>query len=208
MSSNLEKLLSRNINIDNYLSNSYVHLTRLKVFHFLILLIETLLNIFYELEIYLEGFSSDSSSANNSSIKFIASMVNNITKPSNTSKLIMIIIFVVVSDFFCILIVVKKFKVYHIGVTIILDIIEIICFRALNLFFLINFFSISSVFFVIACLLVIPHIYIIMNNFLYNHLYYFVPEFIEYPYDEFSSLYDIILIIIKFLISISGNTNN
>ena len=208
MSSYLEKLFSRNINIDNYLSNSYVHLTRLKAFHLLMLLIETSLNIFYELEIYLKGFSSDNSSTNNSSIKFIASMVIRITKLSNISKLSMIIIFVVVFDFFCIFIVVKKFKAYHIWVTIIMDIIEIVLFRAFNLPFLIYFFSLSSVFFVIACLVVIPHIYIIMNNFLYNHLYYFVPEFIEYPYDELSSLYDIILIIIKVLLSISGNTNN
>ena len=46
-----------------------------------------------------------------------------------------------------------------------------------------------------------------MNDFIYNHLYYFVPEFIDYPYDEFSSSFDIVLFIIKILLSISGTTN-
>ena len=60
----------------------------------------------------------------------------------------------------------------------------------------------------IGCIIIIPHIYLIMKNFLYNHLYYFVPEFIEYPYDEFSSLFDLTLFIIKILISASSTTNN
>ena len=42
---------------------------------------------------------------------------------------------------------------------------------------------------------------------MYNHLYYFVPEFIDYPYDELSSSYDIILILTKILLSISVTTN-
>jgi hypothetical protein len=43
---------------------------------------------------------------------------------------------------------------------------------------------------------------------LFNHLYYYVPEFIEYPYDNFSSKFDIILILSKLFISIAGSTNN
>ena len=41
---------------------------------------------------------------------------------------------------------------------------------------------------------------------MYNHLYYFVPVFIDYPYDELSSSYDIILILTKILLSISVTT--
>ena len=47
-----------------------------------------------------------------------------------------------------------------------------------------------------------------MKNFSHNHLYYFVPEFIEYLYDEFNSLFDSILIIMKLLISVSGISKN
>ena len=43
---------------------------------------------------------------------------------------------------------------------------------------------------------------------MYNHLYYFVPVFIDYPYDEFSSLFDIILFIIKNLLAICSSSKN
>ena len=47
-----------------------------------------------------------------------------------------------------------------------------------------------------------------MNNFIYNHLFYFVPDFIDYPYDEFSSSFDIILLFTKIFLSIASTTNN
>ena len=49
---------------------------------------------------------------------------------------------------------------------------------------------------------------LIINNFQYNHLYYFVPEFIDYPYDEFSSQFDILLFISKFILICSSSTTN
>ena len=36
-----------------------------------------------------------------------------------------------------------------------------------------------------------------IHLYVYDHLYYYVPQFINYPYDEFSSTFDIILFFIK-----------
>ena len=44
-------------------------------------------------------------------------------------------------------------------------------------------------------------------HFLYNHLYYFVPKFIDYPYDEFSSQFDMVLLLIKLFLSIALTTS-
>jgi len=47
-----------------------------------------------------------------------------------------------------------------------------------------------------------------INNFQYNHLYYFVPEFIDYPYDEFSSQFDILLFMTKIILACATSTTN
>ena len=59
-----------------------------------------------------------------------------------------------------------------------------------------------------GCLFLFPYILLIINNFQYNHLYYFVPEFIDYPYDEFSSKFDILLFITKLILACSASTTN
>ena len=63
-------------------------------------------------------------------------------------------------------------------------------------------------FFIVGLIFIIPHIYLIINNFINNHLYYFVPEFIDYPYDEFSSIFDTILVISKLSLTAAGSINN
>ena len=68
------------------------------------------------------------------------------------------------------------------------------------------FCCLSSLYFFILLLLVAPHLYITSYHFLYNHLYVFVPVFIEYPFDEFGSLFDIFFLVIKIFLSIVGNT--
>ena len=70
------------------------------------------------------------------------------------------------------------------------------------------FFSLDDEYFLIGLIFIIIHIYLIVNNFLYCHLYYFVPVFIEYPYDEFSSLYDIILFYHKIISALSYYATN
>ena len=46
------------INSDNYLINSYEHLTQIKTVHFLFILIEMIINTIQELEIFLRDLSS------------------------------------------------------------------------------------------------------------------------------------------------------
>ena len=85
------------------------------------------------------------------------------------------------------------------------NILELLYFRTLMLIYLNILFSLKLIYLIILCILNIPNIILIKNHFIYNHLYYFVPMFIDYPYDAFSSLYDIILFFIKLFLSIIIN---
>ena len=200
--------ISKEINSDNYLLNCYLNLTRIKEIHLLFVLIEILLNIFYELEIFMRGFQFQEIDEKKSGLNFVLSITNIFQKIPQLIKIIILIAFILFFDSLAFFIKVKRFKEKHIRLTILVDIIEIIFFRTIMLFLLIIFFTLKGVNILIGCLFVIPHIYYTINNFAYNHLYYYVPVFIKYPYDEFSSSFDIILIIIKIILSMAGTTNN
>ena len=176
----LKNKFSQELNKDNYLSNCYNHLTRLKIFHFILLLFEMFLNLFYEIQTFLKGFQIQNDRNNN---------VNsgNFANISSQIKFVLSLILISIFDSIYILIRVKKIKQYNIIIKILIDILELISFRTLILLFFIFFFTLTGVYFLVSCFLIIPHIFIIINNFMYNHLYYFVPEFIDYPYDELSS---------------------
>ena len=192
------------INTNNYFINSYYHLTKIKGIHFVFTLIEILLNISLELEIILREYKFD----NNSSLNLVSYITKKFINIKNGIKLIIIIIYIFINDAFYFFIKIKKFKNKHIGISISINIFEIFIYRVFMLIFLNLFFTLKKGMLLIGFLFLIPHIYLTINNFLYNHLYYFVPEFIEYPYDEFSSLYDIILLFIKLLLSLAGTANN
>ena len=198
--------ISKKINSDNYLLNSYIHLTKINSVHFLFLLIEIIINIFQEIELFLNDFKIEN--RKKSRLNFISDIINKFKTISSFIKLFSVIIFMVIIDFLYLFITIKKIKIKNIGIIILVNTLEIILFRTMNLIFLDFFFTIEKVLFIIGCIFLIPHIYLIINNFLYNHLYYFVPKFINYPYDAFSSIFDIILLIIKILLSTAGTTNN
>ena len=205
MSNNEIPQISKDINRDNYFVNCYTHLTRAKELHFLFILIEMTLNIIYELEIYLRGF--DLKKVHNS-LNLVSYIIKSFNEIPSLIKIITVYLYLIIFILLNIFVIIKKFKIFHIRITLLVDILEIFCFRAFLLIFLNCFFTLDPIFFIIGCILLIPYIYLIMKNFLYNHLYYFTPIFIEYPYDEFSSSFDIILVLSKLILSASGTTNN
>ena len=193
--------INHSINSDNYLLNSYYHLIKNKEIHILLIIIEILLNILQELEVLLKDYKF--------SKKFI---VYNITtffdKIASIVKLIIIIGFILIFDLLYIFIRIKKFRKKLAIISIIINLLEMFWFRTFGLIFFNLFFKQEKLFLIIGVIFLIPHIYIIINNFLFNNLYYYVPEFIDYPYDKFSSEFDIILIFAKLFISVAGSTNN
>ena len=198
----------KNIVSNNYLSNSYAHLTRIKGIHFLFTLIEILLNIFLELETFIRNYNLENITNNNTDLNIVSYITICFNKISTILKFIVIVLFIIIFDSLYIFIKVKKFKLKHIRLSIIINLLELFIYRTFMIIFLNLFFTLKKEFLILGFLFLIPHIYLILNNFLYNHLYYFVPVFIDYPYDEFSSIFDIILLFIKLLLSVAGTSNN
>jgi len=205
--SNIEDIpkINQKIYSDNYLLNCYNHLIKKKEIHFLFIFIEIALNIFHELEIFINGFKLNSSINN----KIIALNINKFLKKiSIIDKLLIVISSIIIFDLLYIFVKIKKFNIKNIIIYILVNVLEIFWFRIFNLIIFSLFFKLNKEFFIIGLIFIIPHIYLIIYNFFTNHLYYFVPEFIDYPYDEFSSIFDTILVIDKLFLSVAGSVNN
>ena len=192
---------------NNYLVNSYKHIIKSNIIHFIVTLIEILLNIFQELYIFIDGVNFDSE-LKNEFADFILLLKNKISSLSSPIKLFIIFVYTIIFDSILIFLTIKKFNKKYKSISYLFNIMEFLHFRILLLIFLNIFFSFENFYIFLLCILFIPHFYLISSHFFYNHLYYFVPIYIEYPYDEFSSLYDLISLFIKFLLSIIINTNN
>ena len=91
---NIHKIYNK-INSDNYLVNCYKHLTRIKLIHFIFILIEMLLNTLQELEIFLKNFNSQEIKVQ---INYISKIINLFNKLEIVVKLIIIILIVIIFD--------------------------------------------------------------------------------------------------------------
>ena len=208
MPDNENQEISEKINSNNYLSNSYKILTRNKIIHFLFILIESMLNIFQELETFIKVYKIENIKNKTLGLNYVSYFTTSFEKLKIYIRLSIIILFIIIIDFLYIIIKKYNFKTKSITKIIIVNLLEILCFRTIMLIYFNLFFSLENEYFLMSCIFVFFHIYITINNFLYNHLFYFVPEFIDYPYDEFSSTYDIILFITKIILAIAGTINN
>ena len=191
------------INSDNYLVNCYKYMAKAKTIHFLFLLIEIFMNIFQEIELDLKNASSDKIKVD---LNYLREITVVFDKISILVKLAVIILYMLVFDIIYIILRIQKLKKKYVIISIIINILELFHFRIFVLIFFNLFFTLPNIYFTISCIFVIPHICLIVHHFFYDHLYYFVPKFINYPYDEFSSLFDLFLLYIKIFLSIARNT--
>ena len=192
---------------NNYLINSYKCLLRSKLIHFFMTLIEILLNIIHELYIFLKKYNLEKKE-NIKYIKILSFFPNHIQNLSIIIRIVIVILYIIIFDSIYIFSGRIKLKKRNIFGKIIYNFFELLFFRISMLIFLNIFCSLSDIYYLLLLLLLIPHLYLIIYHLFYNHLYAFVPVFIEYPYDEFSSLFDFCLLVIKILLAIIQNTKN
>ena len=83
--------IDKKINSDNYFINCYKNLIRTKLAHFLFILIEILLNVLQELEVFIRGFKSENISKKNTGLNFISLLTNIFNKLPTFGKLGIII---------------------------------------------------------------------------------------------------------------------
>ena len=100
----------------------------------------------------------------------------------------------------------KDMKDKNLFISIIINFLELFYFRIYTMFLYSLLFTLPKLYFLISFVLSLPHAYLIINNFFYNHLYFYVPEFVDYPYDQFGSVYDLFLFISKIILSIATSS--
>ena len=199
--------LAKKIKEDNYLSNCYRRLIRSKIIHFLLLLIESLLFVIQEIDIINREFKPRYKSQEKKIISPIILLVCIFDKfPIYLNYLIIILSMLIFNSLFLFLCK-KDLKQTNIFLSIIINILELFYFRIYILFFYTLLFTLSKLYFLSSFILSLIQAYLIIHNFLYNHLYYYVPNFVDYPYDEFSSRFDLFLFLSKILLSVASDAS-
>ena len=200
--------IGKKIKGENYLSNCYRRLIRSKIIHFLFLLIEILLILTQEIDIFHREFEpKDNKKQKIIIISPIILLVNKFRNFPGYINFIIIILSILIFDSLYLFLFKKDIKRKNLFLSIIINFLELFYFRLYTLFFYSLLFSLPKLFFLISFAISIPHTYLIIHNFIYNHLYYYVPDFVDYPYDQFGSIYDLYFFISKIIISIASTAN-
>ena len=191
------------MNKNEYFSNSYRAIISNKFLHLILSLIEYVLTLTVQIIIFITKFDSEDK-YNYISIYFHLIIKNNI--PMIIKLIIIILIYIIIMIYFFI------YDKYHfqyknIVNTIIINIFEILFFRILFIFICHIAFSIKGIYLCFSIIILIPIISKIINNFIMNHLYYYSPHFVTYPFDYYSSFIDIIHLFEKIFISLSLNSS-
>ena len=95
-----------------------------------------------------------------------------------------------------------SFKKIYLFNKIIINIFEIFIIRLFFIFICHIFLSNNNITLLICIIILIPILTRIIKSFMMNHLYYFSPHFLIYPYDYYTAFCDIIHFITKILICI------
>ena len=185
-----------------YFSNSYRVMITNKPFHFIVYLSEYLLTLITQVTLSIIGYEYNFDEILPSKHFYII-FIQHINKlPEYIKLLIIIIIFVLIFVYFFIY---NKFAFENkfIFNIITINFFEIFIFRCFFMFLLNLILSIQGISLVIILLISIAIIALIFMNIFYNHLHYFSPHFIVYPYDYYSSMTDLFHIIEKICLSIA-----
>ena len=187
---------------NEYFSNSYRVLIVYKPFHFLFILLEYFMTFITQITLYTIKFKINLEQKI-SSVYFYAIFIQQTNKLPEYSKLtIVILIFVLIFVYFSIY-TKFAFENKHLFNSIIINIFEIFIFRFILIIIFHILLAIQGIAGIIMIIVSIPLIFLIMKDFTFNHLYYFSPHFIKYPYDYYSSINDLFHIVEKIFLSIA-----
>ena len=131
---------------NNYLVNAYKYVIKVELTHFITALIETILNIIQELNIFLHKNNSDF----NCNHHFLDSILRFHNEINDLSTLIRLIILLVISSFFNMLYLFlskKKFNRKSRSLSLLFNLLELFYFRIFMLVSLNIFFSLHYIYF-------------------------------------------------------------
>ena len=186
------------MNESEYFSNIYRKIIKNKPFHIIIMFIEYILSIIIEIIIVLNGFNSVESHEkihNNHNFLFLLIHFTDIIS-FNVKIFIIILTFILIPIYYFIYSKIQ-FKASSTLNSIIINLVEIFCFRLLFIYFCHIELSLSSIPLIICIVISIPSLVIIIHDFLTNHLYYFALKIKHFPYDYFTAMNETIHLVQK-----------
>ena len=191
--------------LDRYILISFDSIKKCKFIHFFLIILGELFIMLHELDIYRNNFSINYSNK----ISPTLLLVEQFKKLANIPRIV-IYLFIIFYSFISYIILNKiKFKT-NIVIRVLININELIVYRLLSIFILILLISFHGLVLIINILLTILYIGILIKYITCNHLYFFVPNILDYPFDYFSEIIDINHLAIKIFLlfaSLSNSTN-
>ena len=187
---------------NEYFSNIYNKLLTNQYFHIIITILDYIIILIVQLDIVSSKFIKTPD--NPIIILNISSKLTNIfTLISSAFKGCFLAFISIIIITYYLVLTNKKFKGNTV-LFIIINIFEIFIFRLLIIFYFSIIFSFNELLILyLSIIITIIILYIIIKDFMNNHLYYFVPNFMIFPYDSYSSLTDIFNTIIKFILALA-----
>ena len=160
-----------------YFSNSYKGMIKNKLFHFLTILLENFITLIIQITLYIMKFTHISDEKT-PILYFYSIFIQQINKlPEYTKLTLIIIIFVLIIIYFFVY-TKFSFENEYLFNKIVINIFEIFIFRLIVILIFHILLAIEGIAGIIMIILSIPIIFLIMENFSFNHLYYFSPHFI------------------------------
>ena len=187
---------------NEYFPNIHRVLIKNKPFHFIVTFIEYIITLITQVNLYTIKFQFEKNEEISSEF-FYAKLIQKIDKLPEYSKLLITIILLIIITTYLLIYTKIAFENKYIFNIIVINIFEILIFRVLFIFILHFLLAIEGIACIIMVIISIPVISFIMYDFVLNHLYYFAPHFIVYPYDFYSSANDIFHIVEKICLSIA-----
>ena len=188
----------------HYLSISYKVLINNRIIHYLLVFIEVFLILLQIVEIYLNDFKPIKSE----NFQIFTPLTILLLKANKQPNIINFIIYLLI-----ILILIINYYVLNIFrikinlmVKIMINISELLFYRLLSLFIFNYLFILNNIHLYINIILTVIFVVLLILHFFRNILVYFTFKFINYPYDSFSMIIDLHLLLIKILLSISSAT--
>ena len=193
---------------NEYFSNCYKVILTNKSFHFTISFLEYILTLMVQSIIFYRKTNYQNN--NEAYLKYFHVLIKKLIDLAPLSiKIIFIIMIYALIVIYYLIYNQYSFKQKCIFHSIIINAFEIFIFRLFFIVICYIVFSGHNSFVLMICIVIsIPIFAIILNNFNLNHLHYFSPHFVTYPYDYYSSFIDNIHLFEKILLCISMQSPN
>ena len=179
----------------HYLSFSYNSLITHKVIHYILFFIE-IVSIFLQIyEIYFNKYKS-LKLGHIKTFSYISPLIISIQKLNIAIRFLLYMLLII-------LLILSNLSLNYLNLSknifwnIMINLNEIFFNRLISFIIFHYLFSFSDLYLIIGIIFTIPYIFILINDFNYNHLFTFFFGFVKYPYDSFSKLIDIHLLVVK-----------